>query len=495
MTNRSSIKYISSLLDRPGAVAEGDYKSVSVFRQSFPYFVPVRYVDALERYRKNQFDPELLAAIRPYMGDWLLFCDFVQAESGKQQAIAPAQEEPIQAPATAQAAPVAAAAQPVAQDTNKQPRQLSEKEKQREREKERQREKQREADRRRELAKAKPAMPVAEPIHIEQPITEAQSVAAEPVTVIADAIPLIATVEPAPAAQELPVPASVTEEPQAIEPEIIIPEVVAATPVAAAAPEDIIVQAIAIPEAVAVPEIVHEPVAAEPVLAKEEPAAQAIATVLPAEQPTSVPPKETPEEMAPATPQPKEAEKEPAPPPPAKGRTNFEIPDMGNNDAGKSQLVMPVFSEDYFLQQGVKISRDIPDGIDELKMPHKEEEPKSLMVMMSFSEWLVHFKHSAEKQKEETDEQRALKTMWQKEKMAAAMEEENEEIPENVFELAVNSILSEDGLASESLADIYIKQKKYDKAIEMYRKLSLRNPQKNAYFARKIEEVLKEKQS
>jgi tetratricopeptide (TPR) repeat protein len=117
------------------------------------------------------------------------------------------------------------------------------------------------------------------------------------------------------------------------------------------------------------------------------------------------------------------------------------------------------------------------------------------MVMMSFSEWLLHFKSSTEKQKEENKDQRALKTMWQKEKLAAAIEEENEEIPESVFEMAVNSIAKEDGLASESLAEIYIKQGKYDKAMDMYRKLSLRNPQKNAYFARKIEEILKEKQS
>jgi pentatricopeptide repeat protein len=108
---------------------------------------------------------------------------------------------------------------------------------------------------------------------------------------------------------------------------------------------------------------------------------------------------------------------------------------------------------------------------------------------------LLHFKHTTEKQKEETKDQRALKTMWQKEKLAAAMQEENEEIPENVFEMAVNSITKEDDLASESLANIYIKQGKYDKAIDMYRKLSLRNPQKSAYFATKIDEVLKEKQS
>jgi len=155
----------------------------------------------------------------------------------------------------------------------------------------------------------------------------------------------------------------------------------------------------------------------------------------------------------------------------------------------EEDLIAPVYSEDYFRHQGVEVSNTIPEKIPE------DEEDKSLMVMMSFADWLLHFKHKNEAESEEEKEKKALKTMWQKEKLAAAAEEENEEIPENVFEMAVNSITNEDDLASESLADIYIKQKKYDKAVEMYHKLSLRNPQKNAYFARKIEEVLKEKQS
>jgi len=169
--------------------------------------------------------------------------------------------------------------------------------------------------------------------------------------------------------------------------------------------------------------------------------------------------------------------------------------DTPQNKKEEKPLIYPVYTEDYFLQQGVKVSAEIlPEEIDEFKSVISEE-AKALMVMMSFSEWLIHFKSTSEKQKEETKDQKALRSMWQKEKLAAALEEENEEIPENVFEMAVNSITKEDGLASESLAEIYIKQEKYDKAIEMYRKLSLRNPQKNAYFARKIEEILKEKQS
>ena len=158
----------------------------------------------------------------------------------------------------------------------------------------------------------------------------------------------------------------------------------------------------------------------------------------------------------------------------------------------EEDLIAPVYSEDYFRHQGVEVSNALPE---ELSVQEEEDDEKSLMVMMSFADWLLHFKHKNEAESEEEKEQKAFKTMWQKEKLAAAAEEENEEIPENVFEMAVNSITNEDDLASESLADIYIKQKKYDKAVEMYHKLSLRNPQKNTYFARKIEEVLKEKQS
>ena len=168
----------------------------------------------------------------------------------------------------------------------------------------------------------------------------------------------------------------------------------------------------------------------------------------------------------------------------------------------EDDLISPVYTEDYFMQQGVKISAELPEDI--IHPTHtepaasaeesEEEKAKSLMVMMSFTEWLLHFRNTAEKQIAEAEDKKAIRTMWQKEKLAAAMEEENDEIPENVFEMAVNSITSEDGLASESLAEIYTKQQKYDKAVEMYRKLSLRNPQKSAYFARKIEEVLKEKQ-
>lgn len=126
--------------------------------------------------------------------------------------------------------------------------------------------------------------------------------------------------------------------------------------------------------------------------------------------------------------------------------------------------------------------RRIPDHFSSI-------EDKSLMVMMSFMDWLHHFQHKTQAEQEEEREKKALKTAWQKEKLSAIVEEEEEEIPENIFKQAMESISLESTLISESLARLLAKQGKTDKAIDMYKKLSLRNPEKSAYFADLIKEI------
>ncbi len=168
-----------------------------------------------------------------------------------------------------------------------------------------------------------------------------------------------------------------------------------------------------------------------------------------------------------------------------------------NDDVLSDIPVMPYSAVDYFEQQGISVEKEantiIENEIQEQKNGKNiDVRDKSLMVMMKFSEWLLHFKKTANDKQSEDEGQKALKAMWQREKLAATFEDDSEDIPDNVLEMAVNSITQEEGLASESLAEIYVKQQKFDKAIDMYKKLSLQFPEKNTYFASKIEEILKD---
>lgn len=338
---QTGAKHISDLLNDPASMR--DSSAVDNVVQQYPYFLPARYLQAAQQHKNDAFSDAMLSRMHCYMGNWLLFCDFVQAASTG-----------MPLPALNRPAPVEEIKEQPAHQLVAEPEVITE---------------------------------APEPLVEEQPVTPTPpletGVAAQAENIgkhVAEAV------------TEQPVPTEIVDNVAHMD------EVIEHAMEAADAP---------------VPEL--------------------------------------------------------------------------------DELISPVFTNDYFRQQGLKVDEEMPEIPRDWKS-EKHDKDKSLMVMMSFAEWLLHFRNTAERQREESEDQKALKTMWQKEKLAAAIEEENDEIPEKVFEMAVNSITKEEDLASEPLAEIYIKQGKYDKAIDMYRKLSLRNPQKNAYFARKIEDILKEKQ-
>ncbi len=67
------------------------------------------------------------------------------------------------------------------------------------------------------------------------------------------------------------------------------------------------------------------------------------------------------------------------------------------------------------------------------------------------------------------------------------------EIDEEVTKVATDSVAFKQDMMTETLAKIYQKQGKYDKALEIYNTLRLKFPEKNAYFAALIEKLEKEK--
>ncbi len=61
------------------------------------------------------------------------------------------------------------------------------------------------------------------------------------------------------------------------------------------------------------------------------------------------------------------------------------------------------------------------------------------------------------------------------------------------YDVISKSLAESDELITETLAMIYFEQKKYDKALDAFKKLSLKYPEKSIYFAARIEEIEKYK--
>jgi len=115
----------------------------------------------------------------------------------------------------------------------------------------------------------------------------------------------------------------------------------------------------------------------------------------------------------------------------------------------------PYHTVDYFASQGIKIDVIV--------------EPKDKLgkQLKSFTDW--------------------LKTMKRIGPTPANLSIDMEAEKEVVHHAA--SSITKDEIITETMAEVLAKQGKIDKAIEVYEQLRLINPEKNAYFANKIQEL------
>ncbi len=372
MITSSSIPYISQMLNDPHSITDADIDSIVSLTETYPYFVPARYMEAASQHKHQPFNADMMNTMQLYMGNWIVFHQYMQtAYGGEYTEQIPTNYEDDEEPADVDH---------VAEMTSEQD------------------------------DASMWGQDDEEEDEIEAADDEVAAVALETMDIEDELI----------------------EEDEEIEEEII-------------EDDDHYTEDEAFDDSYLDEETYDEEPANEEIIAADD-----------------------------------------------EEEFDEEVPEVKADT--EENLILPIYTEDYFLHQGIQVSNNIPVvEKTENTAENPDTAPGVLMRMMSYADWLNHFKSHSQKAQEEEKDQKALKTMWQKEKLAAAQEEENEEIPENVFEMAVNSITREDGMASEPLADIYAKQGKYDAAIDMYKKLSLRNPQKSAYFARKVEEILKEK--
>ncbi|HTS43193.1 MAG TPA: hypothetical protein VMH01_02280 [Puia sp.] len=134
--------------------------------------------------------------------------------------------------------------------------------------------------------------------------------------------------------------------------------------------------------------------------------------------------------------------------------------DLAEKPAADQLTFEPYHTIDYFASQGIRLVL--------------EENPSDRFgkQLKSFTDWL-----------------KIMKKLPQ----ITLPEEPNDQADAQIQRIAAKSLEEKDTI-TETMAEVLVKQEKYDKAIEVYLQLSLLNPTKIAYFAAKIEQIKKEKQ-
>ncbi|OJU23674.1 MAG: hypothetical protein BGN92_00585 [Sphingobacteriales bacterium 41-5] len=128
-------------------------------------------------------------------------------------------------------------------------------------------------------------------------------------------------------------------------------------------------------------------------------------------------------------------------------------------DPAKASLSFtPYHTIDYFASQGIKISNEIKSA------------DKFGNQLKSFTSWLKEMRRLPE---------------------AEIISKFSNFEQTKVEKMAETSLTGENAI-TEAMAQVWIKQNNRQKAIEIYKKLSLQNPAKSAFFAAKIEHLKKQ---
>tara|TARA_X000001036_G_scaffold295907_1_gene275063 strand:- start:331 stop:1035 length:705 start_codon:yes stop_codon:yes gene_type:complete len=108
--------------------------------------------------------------------------------------------------------------------------------------------------------------------------------------------------------------------------------------------------------------------------------------------------------------------------------------------------------------------------------------------VLTFSDWVTYLKkHPEQKKNSNIDDKFHLINSF----LSNKEKKFDPQIPYIVEDLSEKSWIATDELMTETLAKVFVKQKKYDKALEAYQILGLKYPEKNSFFALRIKEIKK----
>ena len=124
----------------------------------------------------------------------------------------------------------------------------------------------------------------------------------------------------------------------------------------------------------------------------------------------------------------------------------------------------------------------------ETKKDNNRTIEKDILVKMNFIDWINHIESKKLNNKSESFDKKInlIETF-----INNPSKIEKEDLDKGQQDISVKTITLENELMTETLAKIYLKQKKYKKAIDAFKILSLKYPEKIAFFADQIKKIKK----
>ncbi|MFV0530268.1 MAG: hypothetical protein ACK5MD_02395 [Flavobacteriales bacterium] len=173
------------------------------------------------------------------------------------------------------------------------------------------------------------------------------------------------------------------------------------------------------------------------------------------------------------------------------GRYNESLKRVASYSTDRTLLFDYITHKEILDEVEKEDSKEILKTIEETDKSKKVENPVEFNKneLHSFSDWLKLSSSSIHQQK---DKFFAIDEFIKLNPKLSPIKDRQKNI-----DIAVNSITENQNLMTETLAKIYVEQKKYDKAIQAFKILSLKYPEKSSFFANQINTIreLDKKQS
>jgi tetratricopeptide (TPR) repeat protein len=118
--------------------------------------------------------------------------------------------------------------------------------------------------------------------------------------------------------------------------------------------------------------------------------------------------------------------------------------------------------------------------------------PPETKKKMTYSQWLKHISQAGKTAPKKNNKQDPIFELIDR-----FLKDKPKIVPKKNYSApppasVIKSVEEKQMLMTETLANLYLKQKKYDKAIQAFRILSLKYPKKSSYFANQIQEIKKQ---